>query len=178
MCWNGALLLITAPVSIQNGYCYQKQKLKFVSVKSNLVVHLSFESSSNQSDISTHSDGQFLNLVVDFDSEWFNSCHYISYYVFRCLLMLVSTKLSILQISQEVQRRKTLGQAFLDRRSLIQQKYVPKHAEIYVLKVKFVPQDYTAVKFVSGNYKGKCWKISYMTCHMVFLYRLVKIKLQ
>ena len=45
-----------------------------------------------------------------------------------------------------------LGQAFLDRRSLIQQKYVPKHAEIYVLKVKFVPQDYTAVKFVSGNY--------------------------
>ena len=166
MCWNGPLLLIymAAPASIQNGYCYQKQKLEILSDRSNLVIYLSSETSTNQSDVSLRSDDQVLNFVVDSDSEWFISCHCISYYVFLGLLMLVSTKLSILQISQEVQRRKTLGQAFLDRRSLIQQKYVPKHAKIYVLKVNI---DHTAVK---------SWK--YFICLVVFLHRLVKIKLQ
>ncbi|XP_063430265.1 2-oxoglutarate and iron-dependent oxygenase domain-containing protein 2-like [Mytilus trossulus] len=56
------------------------------------------------------------------------------------------------EVKKELHRRETLGQAYLERRKLIQDKYIPKHPQIFKLKEEFLSPDFISlVKFCQDS---------------------------
>ncbi|CAG2246755.1 2-oxoglutarate and iron-dependent oxygenase domain-containing protein 2 [Mytilus edulis] len=75
----------------------------------------------------------------------------------RCLCQIIDTlrnkgcatedqiKEVLNEIKKELHRRETLGQAYLERRKIIQEKYIPKHPQIFRLKEEYLSPDFISL---------------------------------